>query len=123
MALTMIDPASSWFEIAELPVVTQLRRQMVNGKELLIANEIFNKTLEHIAKSVKKTWLCRYPRCCYLIHDNGSKFKVYFEYLCKSYGIKHKPTTVNSLTPKSVPAGAKKILFGRYVLNIYVGIV
>ena len=30
---------------------------------------------------------------------------------------------VNSLTPKSVPAGAKKILFGRYVLNIYVGIV
>jgi hypothetical protein len=30
---------------------------------------------------------------------------------------------LNSLTPKSVPAGAKKILFGRYVLNIYVGIV
>jgi hypothetical protein len=30
---------------------------------------------------------------------------------------------INSLTPKSVPAGAKKILFGRYVLNIYVGIV
>ncbi len=33
------------------------------------------------------------------------------------------PEGVNSLTPKSVPAGAKKILFGRYVLNIYVGIV
>ena len=32
-------------------------------------------------------------------------------------------TMINSLTPKSVPAGAKKILFGRYVLNIYVGIV
>jgi hypothetical protein len=30
---------------------------------------------------------------------------------------------INSLTPKSVPAGAKKILFGRYVLNIYGGIV
>jgi hypothetical protein len=25
MALTMINPASSWFEIAELPVVEQLR--------------------------------------------------------------------------------------------------
>jgi hypothetical protein len=25
MALTMIDPASSWFEIAELPIVKQLR--------------------------------------------------------------------------------------------------
>ncbi len=41
MALTMIDPTSSWFEIAELPVITQLRRQPVNGKELLIADEIF----------------------------------------------------------------------------------
>ncbi len=29
----------------------------------------------------------------------------------------------NSLTPKSVPAGTKLILFGRYILNIYVGIV
>jgi hypothetical protein len=41
MALTMIDPTSSWFEIAELPIVEQLRRQTDNGKELLIANEIF----------------------------------------------------------------------------------
>jgi hypothetical protein len=30
---------------------------------------------------------------------------------------------VYSLTAKSVPAGAKLVLFGRYVLNIYVGIV
>ncbi len=28
-----------------------------------------------------------------------------------------------SLTAKSVPAGTKLVLFGRYVLNIYVGIV
>ena len=41
MALTMINPASSWFKIAELPVVKQLRRQTVNGKELLMADEIF----------------------------------------------------------------------------------
>ncbi len=48
MALTMIDPASSWFEIAELPVVKRLCRQTVNGKELLIADEIFDKTSERI---------------------------------------------------------------------------
>ncbi len=42
MALTMIDPASSWFEIAELPIVEWLRQQTVNGKELLIADEIFD---------------------------------------------------------------------------------
>ncbi len=55
MALTMIDPAYIWFEIAELPVVERLRRQTVNGKELLIADEIFDKTSECIAKLVNKT--------------------------------------------------------------------
>ncbi len=41
IALAMIDPAFSWFEIAQLPVVKRLRRQTVNGKELLMADEIF----------------------------------------------------------------------------------
>ncbi len=92
MALTMINLASSWFEIAELPVVKQLRRQKVNGKELLIADEIFDKTSEHIAKLVNKTWLCTYPGCCYLIYNNGSEFELHFKYLCESYGITRKPT-------------------------------
>jgi hypothetical protein len=52
MALTMINPTSSWFEIAELPVVEQIYQQTVNGKELFIADEIFDKTSEHIAKLV-----------------------------------------------------------------------
>jgi hypothetical protein len=61
MAQTTIDPTSSWFEIAKLPVVEQLHWQTVNGKELLIADEIFDKTSERIAKLVNITWLCRYP--------------------------------------------------------------
>jgi hypothetical protein len=96
MALTMINPASSWFKIAELPVVERLRQQTVNGKELLIADKIFDKTSERIAKLVNKTWLCRYPWCCHLIYDNGSEFKLHFEYLCESYGTKCKPTTVKN---------------------------
>ncbi len=122
MALTMIDPASSWFEIDELPIVEQLYWQAVNSKELLIADEIFDKTSEHIAKLVNKIWLCRYPRCCYFIYNNGSEFKLHFEYLCESYGITCKPTMVNSLTAKSVLAGEKLVLFGSYVLCFYVGI-
>jgi hypothetical protein len=59
MALAMINLASSWFEIAELPIVEQLRQQTVNGKDLLIADEVFDKTSERIAKLVNKTWLCR----------------------------------------------------------------
>ncbi len=81
MALTMINPASSWFEIVELPVVKRLRWQTVNGKELLIADEIFDKTSERIAKLVKKTWLSRYPQCRYLMYDIGSEFKLHFKYL------------------------------------------
>jgi hypothetical protein len=96
MALTMINPASSWFKIAELPVVEQLSQQTVNGKELLIADEIFDKTSEHLAKLVNKTWLCRYPQCCHLIYNNGSEFKLHFVYLCESYGIKRKPTMVKN---------------------------
>jgi hypothetical protein len=110
MALTMINPASSWFEIAELPVVEQLRRQTVNGKELLIADEIFDKTSECIAKLINKTWLCRYPRCHHLIYDNGSEFKLYFKYLCESYGITRKPTMVKNPQADSLLESVHQVL-------------
>jgi hypothetical protein len=45
-----------------------------------------------------------------------------FNSLCILLG-NAKIMAINSLTPKSVPAGTKLVLFGRYVLNIYVGIV
>jgi len=98
MALTMIDPASSWFEIVELPVVDRQRTMNVNGRELLKNDEIFDKSSERIARLVNKTWLCRYLHCRYLIYNNGngSEFKLHFEHLCDSYGIKHKPTTVRN---------------------------
>ncbi len=31
-----------------------------------------------------------------MIYKNGSEFKLNFEYLCESYGIKHMPTMVKS---------------------------
>jgi hypothetical protein len=96
MALTMIDPTSSWFKIAELPVIEQIHQQTVNGKELLIADEIFDKTSERIAKLVSKIWLCRYPRYHHLIYNNRSEFKLHFEYLCESYGVTRKPAMVKN---------------------------
>ncbi len=66
----------------------------VDGKESSIVEEIFDKTSERIARLVNKTWLSRYPRCCYIIYDNGSEFKLNFEYLCVTYGIKRKPTMI-----------------------------
>jgi hypothetical protein len=96
MALTMIDPATSWFKVVELPLVHQLKTITINGKESSIVEEISDKTSERIAWLVNKTWLSRYPRCCYIIYNNGSEFKLNFEYLCETYGIKRKPTTIKN---------------------------
>ncbi len=40
--------------------------------------------------------MSRYPRCCYIIYNNGSEFKLNFEYLYETYGIKRKPTTIKN---------------------------
>jgi hypothetical protein len=110
MALTMINPASSWFKIAELPIVKRLHQQTVNGKDQLIADEIFDKTLKRIAKLVNKTWLCRYPRCCHLIYDNRSEFELHFEYNCESYGIKRKPTMVKNTQANGILEHVHQVL-------------
>jgi hypothetical protein len=96
MALTVIDPATSWFEVVELPLVRRLKTIKVNGKESSIVEEIFDKTSERIAWLVSKTWLSRYPRCRYIIYNNGGEFKLNFKYLCETYVIKHKPTTIKN---------------------------
>ena len=60
MALTMIDPASSWFEVVELPTITRLMTRTVNGKEKVIEEEIFDKSSDQISRLVNKIWLFRY---------------------------------------------------------------
>jgi transposase InsO family protein len=49
-----------------------------------------------IAKLVYATWFCRYPRCRNIIYDNGSEFKLHFQSLCDSFGLKRKPTSVKN---------------------------
>ena len=49
-----------------------------------------------ISTLVNKTWFSRYPRCQQVIYDNGSEFKLHFEALCDTYGIKRKPTSVKN---------------------------
>jgi hypothetical protein len=53
MALTMIDPASSWFEIVESPLVSRLTTTMVNGKEKVSKELIFDKSSNQIARLTK----------------------------------------------------------------------
>ncbi len=54
MALTMIDPASSWFEVVDLPIIMQLMTKKVKGKERTIEEEIFDKSSDQISQLVIK---------------------------------------------------------------------
>jgi len=109
MALTMIDPASSWLEVVELPTITRVMTKKVNGKERTIEEEIFDKSSDRIARLVNKIWLCRYPRCRYLIYNNGSEIKLHFETLCGSC-IQRKPTTIKNPQANAICERVHQIL-------------
>ena len=109
MALTMIDPASSWLEVVELPTITRVTTKKVNGKERTIEEEIFDKLSDQIDWLVNKIWLCRNPRYCYFIYDNGSEFKLHFETLCDSC-IQRKPTTIKNPKANAICERVHQIL-------------
>jgi len=109
MALTVINPASSWLKVVELPTITRLMTNKVNGKERTIKEEIFNKSSDQIARLVNKIWLCRYMRCRYLIYDNGSEFKLHFETLWGSC-IQRKPTTFKNPKANAICERVHQIL-------------
>jgi hypothetical protein len=101
MCLTMIDPATSWFKIVELPTV---RVTVPKGGKVKKATcldytknaEIFDKTSAQISNLVYKCWFSRYPCSRYMMYDNGSVFKLHFHALYRTYGIKHKPTIIKN---------------------------
>ena len=66
--VTMIDPATGWFEIKEF-------------KE--------EKYMQNIANIVEQEWLTRYPWPTQVIHDRGSEFigSFFREMLVNDYGI------------------------------------
>ncbi len=104
MCLTMIDPATSWFKIMELPTVPQETtvpsagkgKKVTSSKSNTVAEPYFDKSSAQISNLVYETWFSRYPCCWYIINNNGSKFKLHFQSLCNTYGIKRKPTSVKN---------------------------
>jgi hypothetical protein len=83
LALTMIVPATVWFEIVEAT----------------------NKSLTSIQDSFHNTWLAHYPQPQFIVFDNGRRgeFKLEFKQMCMqdNYGIKAKPTTSHNKPSKS----------------------
>ena len=92
MCLTMIDPATGWFEIVELP---NTDITFVKDKEE-ITKVIIDKSSTVVSRLFNKSWLSRYPRAQYVIYDNGSEFKLHFAALCDSFGLKRSPTTIKN---------------------------
>jgi hypothetical protein len=71
MCLTMINPATSWFKIEELPTVDLVTtvppagkgKKVTSSKNTKVAETTFDKSSAQISNLVYKTWFSRYPRC------------------------------------------------------------
>ena len=84
MCLTMIDPASSWFKIVELPVAELSPTDTVKNKHGKTKEAYFDTSSLMISNLVNLCWFSRYPHCQNIKHDNGSEFKLHFKTLCDS---------------------------------------
>jgi len=87
--MTFIDPATGWFEIAEIPTF-DLDLIKIGNKEYI------DKSSARVSQIFNNTWLCRYPRPVEVVYDNGSEFKKDFQPLIKDFDIKPNCTTVEN---------------------------
>ena len=80
MCLTIIDPATGWFEMVELPTILRIEKKLGKVTEKIV----IDKSPAEVARLFNRQWLSRYPRAKYITYDNGSEFKLHFESLCNS---------------------------------------
>jgi hypothetical protein len=79
--VTMIDPATGWFEMREIP----------------------NKESITIANLIEQTWFSRYPWPTQVILDRGTEFMGEFTKMVeKDYGVKKKPITTRNPQANSI---------------------
>ena len=82
-------------QIVELPNRDVEYVQDKENKEEIL-NVIIDKSSATMARLFNKSWLSRYPRAKNVVYNNGSEFKLHFQSLCDSYGLKCKPTTIKN---------------------------
>ena len=69
--MTMIDPATGWFRVIEIP--------MFNHDEVTSGNdEYIYKSSARVSQIFNNTWLCRYLHPRKVMFDNGSECKQNF---------------------------------------------
>ncbi len=99
LCFTMMDPATNWFKIVELPVVAKPGSEI---RDLNVSAEYFDKKSQQVARLVNKLWFCRYPYCKHVVFDSGSQFKLYFCQLVRIYEDKKQQTRIKKLQATSV---------------------
>ena len=74
MCITMINPATSWFEIVELPISQHVldipkgtKGQKGKDKHIHSQQPYVDKTSATVGRLVNKTWFSHYPRSQYII--------------------------------------------------------
>ena len=110
MCVTMIDPATSWFEMVEL-LLSQLPELDISmGTKGLKGTNMrkqqkepyFDKTSAGVGTIIDRTWFSHYPRSQYIVYDNRSELKLHFKTLYDSHRLKHKPIHVKNLQGNAV---------------------
>ena len=66
--MPMIDPATGWFYVVEIPTF--------DLEEVKIGNDGYiDKSSARVSQFFKDTWLCGYPCPHKFVFENGSEFK------------------------------------------------
>ena len=71
VCLTIIDPATGWFQLVELPVIIK----KVMKKDKTIEEVVIDKQSAKVARLFTQQWLSCYPRANSITYDNRSEFK------------------------------------------------
>ena len=87
--MTVIDPATGWFKIVEIPTFDLEEVKIGN-------NEYTDKSSSRVSQLFNNTWICIYPRPRNVVFDNGSKFKLDFTPFLKDLYIKPILTSINN---------------------------
>ena len=67
VCMTMIDPATGWFEIVKIPTFNLYEVSIGN-------NEYIDKSSDRVSQLFNNTWLCIYPRPRKFVFDNRYEF-------------------------------------------------
>jgi transposase InsO family protein len=94
LLMTMVDPATGWFEIAQVPVfdIVWKDNDSIDTRD----KSALDKSSARISQLFNQVWLSRYPRPNKVVFDNGSEFKKNFVPLLKDFSIKPTLTTIKN---------------------------